>query len=122
VSFSQHIGSSQLDLMVFGGWMTIIFSRFCLVLRNYEVREIWLLLRFAVLDICLLGHKYIRPKAIHDAEVVDEYSKNYIYFACIQFINSASICPIIQPCRLLLKQRKRIDQNCLFAMAFTNAG
>ncbi|KAF8881582.1 hypothetical protein BD779DRAFT_1545621, partial [Infundibulicybe gibba] len=36
----------------------------------------------------LRGHKYIRPKAIHDADVVEEYAKNYIYFACIQFINS----------------------------------
>ncbi len=34
------------------------------------------------------GHKYIRPKAIHDAEIVDEYAKHYIYFACIKFINS----------------------------------
>ncbi|KAJ7460699.1 Phosphotyrosyl phosphatase activator [Mycena latifolia] len=36
----------------------------------------------------LKGHKFIRPKAIHDAEVVEEYAKEYIYFACIQFINS----------------------------------
>ncbi|KAF7762073.1 hypothetical protein Agabi119p4_8666 [Agaricus bisporus var. burnettii] len=36
----------------------------------------------------LRGHKYIRPKAIHDPEVVEEYSKHYIYFACIAFINS----------------------------------
>ncbi|KAJ7202632.1 Phosphotyrosyl phosphatase activator [Mycena pura] len=36
----------------------------------------------------LRGHKYIRPRAIHDAEVVEEYAKEYIYFACIQFINS----------------------------------
>ncbi|CAK5264219.1 unnamed protein product [Mycena citricolor] len=36
----------------------------------------------------LRGHKYIRPKAIHDPEVVEEYAKEYIYFACIQFINS----------------------------------
>ncbi|KAG5635083.1 hypothetical protein H0H81_012494 [Sphagnurus paluster] len=36
----------------------------------------------------LRGHKYIRPKAIHDADIVDEYSKHYIYFACIKFINS----------------------------------
>ncbi|KZT26097.1 Phosphotyrosyl phosphatase activator [Neolentinus lepideus HHB14362 ss-1] len=36
----------------------------------------------------LKGHKYIRPKAIHDAEIVEEYSKHYMYFACIQFINS----------------------------------
>ncbi|KAJ7591543.1 Phosphotyrosyl phosphatase activator, partial [Mycena floridula] len=36
----------------------------------------------------LRGHKYIKPKAIHDAEIVDEYSKHYMYFACIKFINS----------------------------------
>ncbi|KZT65205.1 Phosphotyrosyl phosphatase activator [Daedalea quercina L-15889] len=36
----------------------------------------------------LRGHKYIKPKAIHDAEIVDEYSKHYMYFACIRFINS----------------------------------
>ncbi|KAJ8522060.1 hypothetical protein ONZ45_g1319 [Pleurotus djamor] len=36
----------------------------------------------------LRGHKYIRPRAIHDPEIVEEYAKEYIYFACIQFINS----------------------------------
>ncbi|TFK31620.1 hypothetical protein BDQ12DRAFT_618593 [Crucibulum laeve] len=36
----------------------------------------------------LKGHKYIRPKAIHDAEIVEEYSHHYMYFACIWFINS----------------------------------
>lgn len=39
------------------------------------------------------GHKYIRPKAIHDAEIVEEYSKDYIYFACIAFINSVRLSP-----------------------------
>ena len=34
------------------------------------------------------GHKYLRPKSIHDNEVVEEFSKDYMYFACIQFINS----------------------------------
>jgi len=38
----------------------------------------------------LRGHKYIRPKAIHDPEIVEEYSQHYIYFACIAFINPAS--------------------------------
>ena len=37
------------------------------------------------------GHKYIRPRAIHDAEIVDELSKQYIYFSCIKFINSVSL-------------------------------
>ncbi|THH00259.1 hypothetical protein EW026_g2255 [Hermanssonia centrifuga] len=36
----------------------------------------------------LRGHKYLRPKAIHDSEIVEEVSKDYMYFACIQFINS----------------------------------
>ncbi|EGO01354.1 hypothetical protein SERLA73DRAFT_179537 [Serpula lacrymans var. lacrymans S7.3] len=36
----------------------------------------------------LRGHKFVRPKAIHDAEIVDELSKNYMYFSCIKFINS----------------------------------
>ncbi|KAF9484253.1 Phosphotyrosyl phosphatase activator [Pholiota conissans] len=36
----------------------------------------------------LRGHKYIKPRAIHDSEVVEEYSKYYMYFACIAFINS----------------------------------
>ncbi|KAF8905950.1 hypothetical protein CPB84DRAFT_535064 [Gymnopilus junonius] len=36
----------------------------------------------------LRGHKYIRPKSIHDPEIVEEYSHHYMYFACIQFINS----------------------------------
>ena len=38
----------------------------------------------------IIGHKYIRPKSIHDADVVDEYSKYYMYLACIKFINSVS--------------------------------
>ncbi|KAG6330184.1 hypothetical protein ID866_8905 [Astraeus odoratus] len=36
----------------------------------------------------LKGHKYLRPKAIHDSEVVDELANDYMYFACIKFINS----------------------------------
>ena len=37
------------------------------------------------------GHKYLRPKSIHDPEIVDELAKDYMYIACIKFINSASI-------------------------------
>ncbi|KAL1921433.1 uncharacterized protein VTP21DRAFT_11149 [Calcarisporiella thermophila] len=36
----------------------------------------------------LIGHKYMRPKSIHDKEIVDEFSKDYMYLACIKFINS----------------------------------
>ncbi|KAI6141838.1 Phosphotyrosyl phosphate activator protein-domain-containing protein [Pisolithus tinctorius] len=30
----------------------------------------------------------LRSKAIHDNEVVDEFANDYMYFACIRFINS----------------------------------
>ncbi|KIM28183.1 hypothetical protein M408DRAFT_144083 [Serendipita vermifera MAFF 305830] len=36
----------------------------------------------------LRGHKYLRPKSIHDPEILEEFSKDYMYLACIQFINS----------------------------------
>ncbi|KAI9014841.1 Phosphotyrosyl phosphatase activator [Gaertneriomyces semiglobifer] len=36
----------------------------------------------------LADHKHLRPKSIHDQEMVDEFSKDYMYFACIKFINS----------------------------------
>ena len=36
------------------------------------------------------GHIYIRPKAIHDSEIVEEYSQHYIYLTSIAFINSVS--------------------------------
>jgi len=44
----------------------------------------------ALLLICsfVSGHKYLRPKSIHDNEILEEFSKDYMYFACIKFINS----------------------------------
>ncbi|CEH11736.1 Phosphotyrosyl phosphatase activator [Ceraceosorus bombacis] len=36
----------------------------------------------------LRDHKHLRPKAIHDAEIVEEFSAHYMYLACIRFINS----------------------------------
>lgn len=36
----------------------------------------------------LRTHKYLRPKSIHDPEVLEEFSKDYMYLACIRFINS----------------------------------
>ncbi|OZJ03242.1 hypothetical protein BZG36_03450 [Bifiguratus adelaidae] len=36
----------------------------------------------------LLGHKYLRPKSIHDEMTVEEFSRSYMYLACIAFINS----------------------------------
>ena len=36
----------------------------------------------------LHDHKYLRPKCIHDKDVIDEFSKDYMYLACVKFINS----------------------------------
>ncbi|CAH7686931.1 hypothetical protein BY996DRAFT_4578030 [Phakopsora pachyrhizi] len=36
----------------------------------------------------LRDHKYLRPKSIHDPDVLEGYSNKYMYLACIQFINS----------------------------------
>lgn len=35
-----------------------------------------------------IGHKHLRPKSIHDPEIVEAFAKDYMYFACIEFINS----------------------------------
>jgi len=42
--------------------------------------------------ICLSfeDHKHLRPKSIHDEEIMEEFSPDYMYFACIRFINSVS--------------------------------
>lgn len=36
----------------------------------------------------LSNHRHLRPKSIHDAEILDEFAPQYMYFACIHFINS----------------------------------
>lgn len=38
----------------------------------------------------LRGHKYIRPKSIHDDDIVSEFAKDYMYLSCVKFINSVS--------------------------------
>ncbi|KAJ2957458.1 hypothetical protein NQZ79_g6858 [Umbelopsis isabellina] len=36
----------------------------------------------------LIDHKYIRPKSIHDPDIIEQFSKSYMYLGCIDFINS----------------------------------
>ncbi|KAJ1722082.1 Serine/threonine-protein phosphatase 2A activator 2 [Coemansia erecta] len=36
----------------------------------------------------LRTHKHLRPKSIHNAEILDEFSKDYMYFECVRFVNS----------------------------------
>jgi serine/threonine-protein phosphatase 2A activator len=44
----------------------------------------------------LATHKYLRPKSIHNSEIVDAFSNEYMYFSCIQFINSVKLAPSIR--------------------------
>ncbi|KAJ1741504.1 Serine/threonine-protein phosphatase 2A activator 2 [Coemansia sp. RSA 989] len=36
----------------------------------------------------LRTHKYLKPKSIHNAEILDEFSKDYMYLECVRFVNS----------------------------------
>ncbi|KAG4306558.1 hypothetical protein PORY_000546 [Pneumocystis oryctolagi] len=36
----------------------------------------------------LIGHKYIRPRSIHDNDILDAFSKDFIYLDYIRFVNS----------------------------------
>ncbi|KAJ2720190.1 Serine/threonine-protein phosphatase 2A activator 2 [Coemansia sp. Benny D115] len=36
----------------------------------------------------LRTHKHLRPKSIHNAEILDEFCKDYMYFECVRFVNS----------------------------------
>lgn len=38
----------------------------------------------------LKQHPRLRPKCIHDKEVVEAFAKDYMYLSCIQFIDSVS--------------------------------
>lgn len=88
VTFNLHIGLNQLVHMVFGVWMTTISFLSCGVADNSEVSvTVDTKTPIRLFDITL-DHKYLRPKAIHDPEVLDEFSKDYMYLSCISFINS----------------------------------
>ncbi|RPA93841.1 Phosphotyrosyl phosphatase activator [Choiromyces venosus 120613-1] len=39
----------------------------------------------------LYSHPYLRPKCIHDDEILEQFSKEYIYLSCISFINSIKV-------------------------------
>lgn len=39
----------------------------------------------------LKTHKYLRPKAIHDADILEEFSKDYMYLSYVRYINSVSV-------------------------------
>lgn len=44
----------------------------------------------------LATHEHLRPKLIHNKELVDMFYKKYMYFECIHFINSVKTVPLQQ--------------------------
>ena len=65
------------------------------------------------------GHKYIKPKSIHDNELVDEYAKDYMYLACIKFINSVGLVVPHSPSPRLISL---IGENCFTTVEQSHAG
>ncbi|KAG7195036.1 Serine/threonine-protein phosphatase 2A activator 2 [Scheffersomyces spartinae] len=41
----------------------------------------------------LSGHPYFKPKLIHNAEVMEEFHSQFMYFECIYFINNIKTLP-----------------------------
>lgn len=66
-------------------------------------------------------HRHLRPKAIHDPEIPEEFSKDYMYLQCIQFINSVSL-HMRQMIRAKTQIRHDADQDRVSPLAFSNAG
>jgi hypothetical protein len=103
--------------MASGDWTTTTSFRSFLAPRSFEVCSLSVPL-LVKSDQARKGHKYIRPRAIHDAEVVEEYAREYMYFACIQFINS------VRPVRLAVSAfltTARAGEDSITQMAFANA-
>lgn len=47
----------------------------------------------------LRDHKYLRPKCIHDNEILDEFAKDYMYLSYVRYINS--VRPVLAPLGLI---------------------
>ncbi|KAI5998984.1 hypothetical protein F5J12DRAFT_784825 [Pisolithus orientalis] len=111
----RHLGQLQTDQL----WKRNGAELFMLVVESYVfpmclervnvasendwvalvIRVFWQLPLSAIpVWICLakryVRHKQLRPKAVHDNEVVDESANDYTYFACIKFINSVFLTSV----------------------------
>jgi hypothetical protein len=36
----------------------------------------------------LVGHRFVRPRGIHDADIVEALAPQYMYFDCVRYVNS----------------------------------
>ncbi|KAI3405201.1 RRD2 [Candida oxycetoniae] len=83
------------------GIVLLVFTKYISVMRRLQ-KEYWLepagshgvwglddyhFLPFLFGAAQLTGHEHMRPKSIHNAELVEMYRDKYMYFECIDFIN-----------------------------------
>ncbi|KAK9691438.1 hypothetical protein RND81_09G196700 [Saponaria officinalis] len=49
----------------------------------------------------LIDHKYMKPKSIHNEDILENFSKEYMYLSCIQFIKKVKKGPFAEHSPLL---------------------
>lgn len=95
ILFQKRILSSPREIVL------VCFTRYIELMRSLQQRYwlepagshgVWGLddyqfLTFLFGSSQLRGHKYMRPRAIRDREIVQAYADEYIYLGCINFIN-----------------------------------
>jgi len=81
--------------------VTRIFARYLKMVRNLQriyllepagSHGVWGLDDYQFLPFLfgssqLIGHPYIKPNSIHNSDIVNSFSEEYLYLGCIQFIN-----------------------------------
>eukprot|EP00835_Amoeboradix_gromovi_P006346 NODE_730_length_4741_cov_0.379362.p1 type:complete len:347 gc:universal NODE_730_length_4741_cov_0.379362:3661-2621(-) len=94
----------KLDLIIkseFDCLVLVVFYRYLKLMRRIQIayllepagsHGLWGLDDYSMLPFLfgsaqLVGHKFIKPKSIHDKETVEFYAKDFMYLGCIKFIN-----------------------------------
>ncbi|KAM1316646.1 hypothetical protein ACFX13_020401 [Malus domestica] len=49
----------------------------------------------------LIGHKYMKPKSIHNDDIVENFSKEYLYLSCVKFVKKVKKGPFSEHSPLL---------------------
>ncbi|KAL2635100.1 hypothetical protein R1flu_006579 [Riccia fluitans] len=44
----------------------------------------------------LVDHKYMKPKSIHNQDILEHYSKEYLYLGCVQFVKKVKKGPLAE--------------------------
>lgn len=66
----------------------------------------------------LATHPHMKPKLIHNEELVESYYKQYMYLECIHFINTIKTTPSNQPQKLSLRWHSPMLDDILSAKSW----